>query len=138
MPVPMPYKKFCSAGSPVLKPANSPARFSAIAMAAAIEAHTTYKTEHAISRLRVEGVTALIIFLLYCSTPVSPESWLLIAAQRCALPAAGEKKVRKRKLAQAQNQLQKTHRVPAVRCTLCWAQERNMLNFMNLTFEPPF
>ena len=83
MPVPIPYKKFCSAGSPVLKPANSPARFSTIATTAAIEAHTTYKTEHAISRLRVEGVKALIIFLVYCSTPVSPESRLLIAAQRC-------------------------------------------------------
>src|SRR5215212_5214870 len=89
MPVPIPYKKFCSAGSPVLKPANSPARFSAIATTAAIEAHTTYKTEHAISRLRVEGVTALIIFLLYCSTPVCPESRLHIAAQRFALLAGG-------------------------------------------------
>ncbi len=55
MPVPIPYRKFCSGGSPVLKPANSPGRFSAMATTAAIEAQTTYKTEHAISRLRVEG-----------------------------------------------------------------------------------
>jgi flagellar biosynthesis component FlhA len=108
MPVPIPYRKFCSAGSPVLKPANSPARFSAIATTAAIEAHTTYKTEHAISRLRVEGVIALIIFLLYCSTPVSPESRLLIAAQRLVLAAAGEKKAQKRETAKAQKKLQKT------------------------------
>jgi hypothetical protein len=68
MPVPIPYRKFCSGGSPVLKPASAPARFSAIATTAASEAHTTYKTEHAISRLRVEGVVMLIIFLLYSST----------------------------------------------------------------------
>jgi hypothetical protein len=41
-------------------------------------------------------------------------------AQRFALPAAGENKARKRVTAKVQNQLQKTRRVPAVRCTLCW------------------
>ena len=55
MPVPIPYRKFCSGGNPVLKPTNSPGRFSAMATTAAIEAQTTYKTEHAISRLRDEG-----------------------------------------------------------------------------------
>src|SRR5258705_13405267 len=79
MPVPKPYRKFCSGGSPVLKPANSPARFSAMATTAAIEAHTTYKTEQAISRLRVERVIVLIIFLLYYSTPVSLERRFLVA-----------------------------------------------------------
>ena len=50
-------------------------------------------------------------------------------AQRLALPAAGENKVWKRKTAIAQEQAQKTRRVPAVRCTHCWALSafRNLL-----------
>ena len=53
------------------------------------------------------------------------------AAQRFALPAAGEKKDWKRETAIVQKQAQKTRRLPAVRlfmprrtlpgCTLCWA-----------------
>jgi hypothetical protein len=42
-------------------------------------------------------------------------------AQRPALPAAGEKQLTKQKTAIVQKQVQKTRRVPAVRCTLCWA-----------------
>src|SRR5215216_4757731 len=41
------------------------------------------------------------------------------AAQRSALAAAGENQLMKRETAKVQNQLKKTRRVPAVRCTLC-------------------
>src|SRR6266496_6494910 len=37
----------------------------------------------------------------------------------------GENKARKRETVKAQSDLQKTRRVPAVWCTLCWAQSIN-------------
>jgi hypothetical protein len=53
----------------------------------------------------------------------------VVCPSRLTLPAASEKQAQKRKTAIAQNNLQKTRRVPAVRCTsrsilkgLCWAE----------------
>src|SRR5574341_93852 len=54
MAVPIPYRKSCTTGSPVLEPPNSAGRLSAIATMVASKANSTYKTEQAISRLRVE------------------------------------------------------------------------------------
>ena len=82
--VPIPYRKSCTTGNPVLEPPNAAGRLSAIAMPVAIEANTTYKTEQAINRLRVEGFWCSSFFsatvLLQCLQSVR----LLNAVQRFA------------------------------------------------------
>ena len=47
----------------------------------------------------------------------------------------GENQLAKRETAIVQNQLQKTHRVPAVRCTLCWALRLGVVTILSLKIQ---